>query len=67
MPPKKPRLVITPADVKSLLTCSHATATRKLIFARQVFGKQKHQLISIKEFCNFYGLDFEESIQKINP
>ena len=67
MPPKKPRLVITPADVKSLLTCSHATATRTIIYDRQVFGKQKHQLKTKKEFCNFYGLDFEESIQKINP
>jgi len=66
MPPKFNRLVITSADIKILLGCSQATAYRKLIFIHQCLGKQKQQLISIKEFCEFYGFDFNEACLKLN-
>jgi hypothetical protein len=57
------RLLIYPADIMSLHNCSDSTAARKLKLVRQFLDKKEHQVVSIKEYCDYWGLDYEESCQ----
>ena len=63
MQPTPSRIVLFNSDVKIILNCSSSTASRKIKEAKDALAKQEHQEISIREFCNYFGLDFTESCQ----
>jgi predicted RNA-binding protein YlqC (UPF0109 family) len=54
------RLVIYRKDVERILGKSDRTARKVLAAIRKKLGKQKHQPVSIKEFCQYMNLSEEE-------
>ena len=58
----KKRICIYPQDVQ-LITGKSERYGRKIIKnIKDILNKQKHQLVTIDEFCNYMGLKKEEVI-----
>ena len=60
------RLCIYPNEV-AIITGKSMSSSRQLI--RQIkdaYAKQKHQLVTIKEFCDYEGLPYDEVFNMIN-
>lgn len=52
-------IFMTTKDVQRLLGCEHYnTANRILLAAKDALKKKKHNLITIKEYCEEEDLDF---------
>ncbi len=66
-PFKQPvRLVIFITDVMKIYDCSSATASRKIAAAKLHNNKKLWQLVSIKEFCEYFSLDYTETCTFLN-
>ncbi len=48
------------ADIKLLHGCSYVTAFRKMKVLRDSLSKEKHQGISIIEYCKYEGITIQE-------
>ena len=46
-------------EVMRLLNCSKTTAYRKLTKLKNEKGKKRYAIISLNEFCEFYGIDIK--------
>ena len=55
------RFVIYLSDVMLLHQCSPSTASRKIQSVKDSLGKKQHQLVSIQEYCVFFGLGYVET------
>ncbi|MGX5817170.1 hypothetical protein ACWKWU_03190 [Chitinophaga lutea] len=55
------RIAIYAKDVALLLGRSEQSARRLLREIRQTLAKTPRQIISLREFCDFVGLDMEEA------
>ena len=53
------RVVLYPKDVENITGRRGRTARKLLQKIREALGKQPHELITIKEFCLFTGIDEE--------
>ena len=53
------RFIIYPRDIANFTGKSEWTARRLLIKLRLVLGKNEYELVSVQEFCEFYGVDEE--------
>lgn len=60
------RICIYPSDVAELTGKSLSSSRELIRHIKAVHGKQKHQLVTIKEFCDFQCLPFEEVFNMIN-
>ncbi|WP_435139209.1 hypothetical protein [Formosa sp. A9] len=60
------RLVIYSPDVQAILGCSPSKASELLRIIKDVHDKEKHQSVTIKEFCDYQDLPFEEVFNMIN-
>ncbi len=60
------RLILYTIDVIKIYECSASTAARKIKEARDHHKKQAHQDISIKEFCEYFSIDYNETISLLN-
>ncbi len=56
-------------DIKILHGCSYMTAFRKMKVLRDSLSKEKHQEISINEYCKYEGITEQEFMEgtKIIP
>ncbi|MBC7509790.1 MAG: hypothetical protein H7320_13740 [Ferruginibacter sp.] len=54
------RLIIYPGDVRALLECSASKASRKLKELREATGKKDHHEISIKEYCEYFDIEYAD-------
>lgn len=62
---KKTRLSIYPKDL-SIITGKNERSCRKMLDKiRRFFHKLPHQDITIREFCEYKGLDMEEVVQML--
>jgi len=54
----EPVTIATIKEVQSLFVppISKSTAQRKIYLCRDALPKQPHQILSIKEFCKYFGL-----------
>ncbi len=52
------RLIIYATDVQKIHSCSDSTATRKMQQVRAALGKQPHHVVTIMEYCDYWGLDY---------
>ena len=60
LPGKIPsRIIIYPKDVENITGRRDRTARTLIQNIRKAFNKQKHQFITIKEFCAYTGIDEE--------
>jgi hypothetical protein len=58
---KQPRrLVIFLQDVKNIHDCSGSTASRKIKEVKDHYAKEDHQVITIKEYCSYFAIDYME-------
>ncbi|MDT8347743.1 MAG: hypothetical protein RQ756_08060 [Flavobacteriaceae bacterium] len=60
------REVIEARDVEVMLDKHKRTAYRVLAKVRKALGKTKDQVITIKEYCEYYGYDYVDIYTKIN-
>jgi hypothetical protein len=56
-------IFITAKDVQILFSCSKSAAYKKLDSIKVLRQKEVKRKTTLKEFCNFYDLDFLEAKQ----
>lgn len=54
---KRDRLVIYPKDIQLITGRGERYAQRLVRIMKERLGKEKHQFITIDEFCEFAGLE----------
>lgn len=59
------RLVIRPKDVEVILRVSPSYARRVVRVIKRKNNKEKHQKITISEFCRYMGLEVSETRQEL--
>lgn len=63
--PQPYRIIIYPKDVQKITGCSESTAGRKISLVKNTLGKRETQLLSIKEFCDFYDLNYNDVLKQL--
>ena len=56
------RLIITAKDVQVILDVSSGHASRIIRIIKRINKKEKHQKITVKEFCRYMGLEVQEVV-----
>ena len=59
------KLIIRNGDVQIVLEVSERQARNKMLKIREFFKKEKHQVITVNEFCDYIGLKYEDVILRI--
>ena len=59
------RLIITPKDVEVILGVSSSYARRVVRIIKRKNNKEKHQKITVKEFCRYMGLEVKEVVLEL--
>lgn len=62
---KKHRLIIYPKDIQLITGKCERSAQLFLNHIKSKLGKNKNQFLSIKEFCQFTGLNDEDVLKLI--
>lgn len=57
------RLDLFIADVRMISDCSDATASRKIKECKDAIGKKEWQVLTIKEYCTYFGYEYQEVLQ----
>jgi len=60
------RVCIYPKDLQLLTGKSYRQCVRMLQAVREYYQKPKKSLVSIKEWCDYHGLDEEDISKYIN-
>lgn len=60
------RLVITPKDVEVILRKSPSYARSIVRVIKRKNNKEKHQKITVKEFCRYMGLEVADVVAELN-
>lgn len=58
-----PRLTITIKDIMNILGKSHSAAQRRYATIKDALGKKNYQCITIKEYCDYEGFDYDTVIK----
>ena len=56
------RIVIYTADIMELTDKSESYARKEIQTLKKVLHKEKHQKVTIKEYCQYYGFNVEEVV-----
>lgn len=56
---RKPRIIIYPKDIEAMYDRSARFARHLLQTIREKYGKEKHQPVTIKEFCEYTAMSEE--------
>ena len=54
-------------DIRAIHGCSYTTARRRIQTIRDSLEKKDDQEITIREFCEFEGISFDEYYQAVTP
>ena len=54
------RIVIYPSDIIILTDKSESYARKEIQNLKKALNKEKHQKVTIKEYCSYYGFNLEE-------
>ncbi|MBS3992577.1 MAG: hypothetical protein KGZ87_02555 [Bacteroidetes bacterium] len=60
------RLVIYPSDIRLLTDKSDSYARSEIEKLKKVLNREKHQKVTIKEYCEYYGFKLEEVLAVLN-
>ena len=60
------RLIITPKDVEIILRISTGYARTIVRVIKRKNNKEKHQKITVKEFCRDQGLEVSDVVAELN-
>jgi hypothetical protein len=61
-----PGLYIDAADIRKLHGCGDTRSYQIQRLLKDVYEKQKHQKITIGEYCRYFGVDEKEVIKKLS-
>lgn len=56
------RIVIYPSDIRLLTDKSESYARKEIQNLKRVLNKEKHQKVTIKEYCQYYGFNIDEVV-----
>ena len=59
------KLIIRNGDIQRILEVTERQARNKMLKIREFFKKEKHQVITFNEFCDYIGLKYEDVILRI--
>ena len=59
------RLIISAKDVQVILGVSSGHASRIIRVIKRINNKEKHQKITITEFCRYMGLEVKEVVLEL--
>jgi len=54
------RIVIYPSDIIILTNKSESYARKEIQSLKKALNKAKHQKVTIREYCDYYGFDLAE-------
>ncbi|MGV8947044.1 MAG: hypothetical protein ACOH1N_11485 [Lutibacter sp.] len=54
------KIIIYPSDIMLLTGKSESYARKEIQKLRLALKKEKHQKVTIKEYCEYYGLDLND-------
>jgi hypothetical protein len=60
------RLVIFAIDVMKIHSCSDSTAGRKIKLTKDFYEKKDHQVLTIKEYCMYWSLEYKDTCKFLN-
>jgi hypothetical protein len=60
-------LVIYPKDVQRIIGKTDRSARYLMTAIRTRFGKERHHLITLGEFCDYTGLSEREVLRRLSP
>ena len=60
------QLCIYPKEVSIILNKSISSSQELIRTIKDVYGKKKHQVVTIREFCEYEGLPYEDVFNMIN-
>jgi len=52
-------------DIMILLQCSKNTAYKEFTTAKDALKKSKKQFMTLKEFCNYVGINHDEAVAQL--
>jgi len=55
------------SDIEKIHGCSYTTAQRRMQTIRDSLQKKEKQEVTVKEFCEFEGISYEEFYKHIKP
>jgi len=53
------------SDIEKIHGCSYTTAQRRMQTIKDSLQKKEKQEVSIREFCEFEGISFDDFFQKV--
>ncbi|MCB0496163.1 MAG: hypothetical protein KDC79_08500 [Cyclobacteriaceae bacterium] len=62
---KLKRIIIYPKDIQLITGKSERYGRTIIQKIKDHYNKEPHQLVSVKEFCNYMGLEEEEIMSRI--
>ena len=60
------RIVIYTSDIRILTDKSESYARKEIQNLRKVLNKEKHQKVTIREYCSYYGYVEEEVLEALS-
>ena len=60
------RLIIKPKDIEIILNVSPSYARRVVRLIKKAYNKEKHQKLTVKEFCRYLALEVQEVVNELN-
>lgn len=59
------KVIITTGDVQNVVGIGERQARNIIAKIRDYYDKERHQLITVKEFCDYYGVQYEDICSKL--
>lgn len=60
------RIVIYTADIMILTDKSESYARKEIQNLKRALNKEKHQKVTIREYCQYYGFKIEEVLEVLS-
>lgn len=62
---KMKKVIITTGDIQNVIGIGERQARNIISKMRDYYNKEKHQLITVKEFCDYYGVKYDDICCKL--
>lgn len=59
------KVIITTGDIQNIIGIGERQARNIISKIRDYYEKEKHQLITVKEFCDYYGVKYDDICSKL--
>ena len=59
------KVIITTGDIQNVIGIGERQARNIISKMRDYYSKEKHQLITVKEFCDYYGVSYDDICSKL--